>query len=250
MPVRTGPPGPDGAISIHRELRFGRVARLVVLDNRQYRTPIPSGDGAGNLPRGFGGGPQLPSAFDEEATMLGADQEGWAAELLAADDVRWSVLVHQTALAELDRAPADDGAGFSMDGWDGYVASRRRLLEPSEAAGRGNVISLAGDLHTSVVTDVRADYDDPTSAVVASEFVAPSISAREIIRPEAVAGALGNPHVKRYDPDHRGYLVAEIGPDQVTAHFRFVDALDPATPATIDGGSWRVRYGAPGAEPA
>ncbi len=249
MPVRAGPPDRNGALPIHRELQFGRSARLVVLDNRQYRTPIPSGEGAGNLPRGFGGGAQLPAALDEDATILGREQERWAAGRLAAADVRWSVLVHQTALAELDRAPGDDRTGFSMDGWDGYVASRRRLLEPAATAGRGNVISLAGDLHTSVVADVRADYEDPTSPLVASEFVGPSISALEIIAPEAVAGVLTNDHVKLYDPDHRGYLVAEIEPDRVTARFRFVDALDPSIPAPTDGGTWRVRHGIPGAVP-
>jgi alkaline phosphatase D len=243
-PVRTGPPV-DGSLRIHRALDFGDLARFAVIDNRQYRDPL-AGSGAGRLPRGAGGGPQVPEAFDEERSMLGAEQEAWLDDVLRSSTARWTVLVQQTVLAEIDRVPDDPGRGFSMDGWDGYVANRRRLLATVAGAPVRNFVSVGGDIHTSAVTDLLADYGDPAAAVVGSEFVTPSINALELLPPDWAVRA---PWIHLFDPQRHGYLLVELTPQRLTAEYRYVDDITvPDAPVTV-GSRWAVEDGRPGATP-
>ena len=249
MPLRVGPPS-DEDLRIYRDFRFGDLVNLPVLDDRQYRSPILEGEGAGNLPRGAGGGPLLPETFDESRTMLGDEQEAWLAETLERSDAEWQVIVQQTVMAEVDRAPGDPTRGFSMDAWDGYVAARRRLLGLVEDGEIDNVIVVGGDIHTSAVTDLKVDYEDPDSPVVASEFVGTSISALELLPENFAEATLTNDHIHLYDTEHRGYLRCEATRDGFTADFR---SLSSATEldGTIDTtSSWTVEAGRPGAQPA
>ena len=249
MPVRMERPDPERGTTVHRDLTFGDLVSLAVLDTRQHRTEQPKGEGAGAIPRAFGGGPQLPGAFDPEATMLGDEQEAWLAEVLTSSEARWNVIAQQSVLAEVDRSPGDPSGGFSMDSWDGYVVPRQRLLDLIAEQGVQDVVSLGGDIHTSAVTDLHLDPKDPTSPLVGTELIAPSISALEKLLPEFVAGALANEHIHLYDTEHRGYLVVAFTEDEVDARFTYTDATVPDAPAT-PGTRWRIPAGTPGAQPA
>jgi alkaline phosphatase D len=249
MPVRLPPPE-DGNLRIHRSFDFGRLARLAVLDNRQYRTPIPEGEGEGNLPRLAGGGPQLPAAFDEDATYLGFEQEAWLEELLTTSPAAWNVLVQQTAMAQLDRVPDDPARGFSMDSWDGYVAARNRLLGLVDDRGIDNVVSLGGDIHSSLVTDLKLDYDSPERPIVASELVGPSITALELLPEGYVEATRTNPHVRYYDTQRKGYLRCEVTPTEVRADYRYVSSTSDPGAGIETGSSWIVDEGRPGPRPA
>jgi alkaline phosphatase D len=249
MPVRLDPPVAEN-ITIHRSFDFGDLATMAVLDNRQYRTPLPSGEGAGNLPRGAGGGPQLEAAFDEDATYLGLEQEAWLEDVLDRSTAKWPILVQQTVMAEFDRFPDDPGRGFSMDSWDGYVAPRRRLLEYVADNDIENLVSVGGDIHSSAVTELRLDYDDPTAPVVGSEFVAPSISALELLPDGAVEAARTNPHVRLYETDRHGYLVCTVEPDTFRATYRYVSSITDPEPTIATGTSWVTTAGEPGPRPA
>jgi alkaline phosphatase D len=248
MPVRTPPPA-EGVLRIYRSFDYGSLARLAVLDNRQYRTPLPSGEGAGNLPRGAGGGPQLPAAFDDDATYLGFEQEAWLERTLAESRATWNVLVQQSVMAPFDRAPDDPGRGFSMDSWDGYVAARDRLLGFVRERSVPNVVSVGGDIHSSAVTDLQVGDPGEGGAVVASEFVGPSITALEKLPEGYVESAKTNPHVHFYDIVRHGYLLCQASPTDFRADFRYVSSItDPD--ATIEtGSSWVVDEGRPGPRP-
>ena len=115
--------------------------------------------------------------------MLGAEQEAWVAARFAAaaaDGVGWTVLVNQVLMTEL-AVPLGGGAvQVNMDAWDGYPPARRRLLEGARAAGAPNLVVLTGDLHCSIVGDLRLD------GTVGSEFLGPAISSPF---PEALAPA-------------------------------------------------------------
>jgi alkaline phosphatase D len=249
MPVRLPPPD-EGNLRIYRSFDYGNLARLAVLDNRQYRTPLPEGEGAGNLPRGAGGGPQLPQAFDEDATYLGLEQEDWLEDVLTGSSATWNVLVQQTVMAEFDRVPDDPSRGFSMDSWDGYVAPRNRLLGLIDAEGIDNVVSLGGDIHSSLVTDLKLDYGEPGRPVVASELIGPSITALELLPEGYVETARTNPHVHYYDTQRKGYLRCEITPSEVRADYRYISShIDPD--ASVEtGSSWTIEAGRPGARPS
>ncbi|MCB1250206.1 MAG: alkaline phosphatase D family protein [Acidimicrobiales bacterium] len=244
MPVAVGPPV-DGALEIYRGVDWGEMVQLSVLDTRQHRSAPPEA-GTANLPRQFGGGPRPPEAFAEDATMLGADQEAWLGERLRTGDARWTVLAQQSILAPVNRLPDQPGGGYSMDSWDGYVAARRRLIDAVVDAGRTGAVTIGGDLHTSVVADVHRDPDDPTSPVVLSELIGPSISARETLQDAPTAGARSNAHIRLYDIEHRGVLIVTFTADAARAEFVHVDATVPDAPPTA-GPTYQIDAGTPGA---
>jgi alkaline phosphatase D len=250
MPLRGGPPDPDGSLRIHRDLRYGDLVTLAVLDGRQYRSPLVSGEGAGTMPRSLGGGPLLPGTFDESRTMLGDEQERWLLDVLESSTTTWNVLVQQTVMAEVDRAPSDPDLGFSMDAWDGYVAPRERLLGFVRDESVPNFVTLGGDIHAAAVLDLYDTYRRDSRALVGSELIAPSITSIEMLQPGFREGTRSNPHIHLYEPDRRGYLLVEFGRDETRADFRFVsDTLDPE--ASVETAStWVVASGTPGAVPA
>ncbi|MGI9578684.1 MAG: alkaline phosphatase D family protein [Microthrixaceae bacterium] len=247
VPVRSAAPV-DGAIDLYRGFEFGGLVSLSVVDNRQYRTPIPEGDGAG--PRPLGGGPQPPEAFSSDGTYLGLEQEEWLHGRLAESDATWNVLAQQSITSQMNRRPDLAEGGFSLDSWDGYVAARQRLMdvvagddgEPVE-----NFVSLGGDIHTSAVADLHADPTDLSSAVVGTEFIGPSISARELLQPVALEGARSIPNVKLYDIDNRGYMVVEFTQRSATASYRWLDDPLDADSAVLTDEVWLTRSGEPGA---
>ena len=103
-----------------------------------------------------------------------------------------------------------------MDAWDGVAAARNRLLGFVRDARIGNVVVLTGDIHSSWVTDLKTDFADPTSPVVATEFVGTSISSD--FPPQFIAiiqAALAHPsnaHVKFFDGAFRVTCAAKWTP--------------------------------------
>jgi alkaline phosphatase D len=247
QPVRLDPP--EGSrFPIHRRFTWGDLADLWLLDTRQHRTDQPEGPAA--LARPFGGGPQGPEAFDPEATMLGADQRDWLIEGLLGSAATWKAIATPSVMAEIDRGPEVEGGRFSTDGWDGYVAERNLVLGTASEAGVDNLISVTGDIHTACVADLKADFQDPASPVVAAELVSPSISSLELISPEMVAGARANDHVHLYDIDRRGYLRCQVTDEGWRADFWLVATTQEPESAIETASSWMVEPDQPGARPA
>ena len=85
-------------------------------------------------------------------------------------------MAQQIPLAKLDRMPGPE-RGYSMDKWDGYDASRSRLLSFLGTRRPSNPVTLAGDVHNNWVNDLRMNVDDPNTSVVATEFVGTSITS-------------------------------------------------------------------------
>ncbi len=57
-----------------------------------------------------------------------------------------------------DKAPDIDE---SMDGRDGYAASRRRITQGWVDSNVRNAVVLTGDVHRNWANDVKVDYKDP-----------------------------------------------------------------------------------------
>ncbi|NED78861.1 alkaline phosphatase, partial [Streptomyces sp. SID11233] len=66
---------------------------------------------------------------------------------------------------------------LSMDSWDGYPASRQRLLDGWQASGKDNLMVLTGDVHVHYGFDLKADFDDPASKTLGTEIVTSSITS-------------------------------------------------------------------------
>jgi alkaline phosphatase D len=124
-----------------------------------------------------------------------------------------------------------------MDTWDGYVASRQRVLGGAAERGVRNLVSIAGDLHRSVVSELKADYADPSAPVVGTEFVGTSItSGRDGMDLDPGGRTIldENPHVK-FGNFQRGYVHVDVTPEQWLADYRVADRV------TVAGGTMSTR---------
>ncbi len=232
MPTRLdAPTGPD--FPIHQRVDFGDLARFHVLDTRQYRTDQPcEADPA----------PRCAEANDTALTVLGLAQEAWLEEGLSDSDATWNVLAQQIVFSRLAFGEGD-GAIYNLDQWDGYPAAQQRVLAMLD--GVSNPVVITGDIHSSGVSDVKADFDDPASAVIGTEFVGTSISSNA---PAALAAVVpialaSNPHAKWADATKRGWVRCDVTPAQWQADYRLVDdALVEGAPVTT-ARSWVVEAG-------
>lgn len=181
------PSGPS--MHLHRRYRFGDLAEFTMIDTRQYRTPQACGDGSAVI--------GCAERFDTDRTLLGAAQRDWLVDGFATSTARWQVLGNQVAMAQSDYDPGPDLL-LGTDAWDGYVADRNTVLAAAADHAVDNLVVITGDRHENYVADLRRDYADPESPVVATEFTGTSIStgsdgadltdgaraARRRIRPE------------------------------------------------------------------
>ncbi|MEM8724633.1 MAG: alkaline phosphatase D family protein [Pseudomonadota bacterium] len=191
---------------------------------------------------------------DPERHLLGAVQEQWLAEGLAASKARgatWQVLVQQVLMGNL-RTPSSivDGIGegipdwirqrliaaslasqtglpANMDAWDGYPAARERALTGALEAD-ANMLVLAGDTHNGWAFEL-----DHGGAKAGVEFGVPGVTSPGLERTLATvapadfaaATVSTNEQLKWADTSQRGYMAVELTPQRATTEYRFVDTI-------------------------
>jgi alkaline phosphatase D len=208
-------------LRIFGQQRFGRLAQLLLLDNRQYRSPQACTPG-GVAGSGVINPAQCNSLGDAARTMLGAEQEAWLAGELARPGATWTVIGQSTLFGMRDLAPGP-GRLLWNDGWDGYPAARRRLIETLQQTAARNPVLLGGDVHENWVGHVKADYERPESSSIGVEFCGTSITSRTN-SPQNVGVRLEeNPHFLYAEAVHRGYGMAEFTPGHLEVTLRGVD---------------------------
>ncbi|MFE5592727.1 alkaline phosphatase D family protein [Streptomyces sp. NPDC056549] len=234
------PEGPD--MRLYRRLRFGRLAQFDILDTRQYRSDQAYGDGW-QVPG--------PESEDPARTLTGAAQERWLLDGWHGSRARWNVLPQQVVLSERrDRATAD--FKLSMDSWDGYPASRQRILAGARAAGVENLMVLTGDVHVGYGLDIKADFRDPASRTVGTEIVATSITSGKdgADRPSNYDKLMqANPHLRFFN-GRRGYVTVALGEESARADFRTVPYVTRPGAPVVTAGSFVTEAGDPGLKPA
>lgn len=233
------PLGPT--MRLYRRLAFGDLAGIHVLDTRQYRTDHPCGEGAQV---------RCPAALDPRTTMLGPEQEAWLLAGLDAATARWNVIAQQVQFHEFEQAPGPAQLYWG-DSWPGYPAARARIIDHLVSRRIANPVVLTGDIHTTWIADLKADWTNRDSATVGAEFIATSISSEGDNPSEFFRAFLPeNPHVKFFDGRHGGYLSCEVTPDLWRTDVRVLTAVaKPDMPiATI--ASYAVEAGNPGVVPA
>jgi alkaline phosphatase D len=230
-------------LNITRSLDWGALSRFWVLDSRQYRSDQACGDGQRVVP--------CEGWADPSRTMLGAAQERWLADGLAASRARWNVLANNLMVA-----PYDSGAGadtrVSMDQWSGYPAARERLLGAVARRSPNRTVVLTGDIHANFVNELHAGFDRPGRPVVGAEFVGTSISSggdgseRGYVTD---AQRADNPHLKWHNA-RRGYFTCAVTPEAWTAEYRTVPYVTRPDAPVETASRWRVTNGRPGVEQA
>jgi alkaline phosphatase D len=246
MPVR---PSIEG--TTYRQLRFGKLADLHLMDLRSFRSQqVKAGSGA---------------VDDPARTITGQAQLDWVKAGLASSDATWrlvgnSVMISPVAfgalpahilepLAELLGMPTG-GIAINTDQWDGYTHDRRELLDHLSSHAIRNTVFLTGDIHMAWANDVplqAATY--PHSPSVATEFVVTSVTSDNLdeilhVLPHTVSLAAAtaikaaNRHVKWLDMDSHGYGVLDITTEQAQMDYYVLsDKRDPKATS-----SWSRSY--------
>jgi alkaline phosphatase D len=178
MPLRPSLSQPQGPIMrLYDRFSFGDLAQFSVLDGRQYRSKPacygPGKKGHGHLETNR----SCPERLEEGRSMIGQAQEAWLHEGLSASKSRWNVIAQDVLMAELRQAVDEGETGYWTDDWNGYPASRARLLRHIHDAKVQNVAVLTGDIHAFFQNDLKLDFADPGSPAVAAEFVGTSVTS-------------------------------------------------------------------------
>lgn len=215
--------GPDARIYQHHDA--GSLARLYMLDTRQYRDAPPE---------------DREEQYAKGRTILGTDQERWLHKSLHRSKAHWNLVVSGVAMVPVTESRTDQ--------WDGYPAARERILETMQRSD--NPVVLSGDIHHSVAADVKAKPDDASSSNVGVELVCTSIGSNGDGAPkDSLADDwLQHSYVKLYD-GRRGYVHCRLTDQELTADFKYVpyvEADDQAPLKTI--ARFRTEAGNPGLE--
>jgi alkaline phosphatase D len=242
MPLRATsiPRGPD--MQLYRKASYGRLAELMILDTRQYRTDQPNGDRRADLNE---------NALDPKNTLLGPEQKGWLEAALLGSTGTWNVLAQQVMMGMVDLVPGETD-GYSMDQWPGAAHERMELVRFLAERKVPNPVVLTGDIHSNWVNDLRVDDRKAEMPVVATEYVGTSISS----------GGNGNVGTRRLEElkaenaglkfynGQRGYVRCTVTPKSWRSDYIVVeDVTKPGAPA-INRASFVTEAGKPGAQPA
>ncbi len=226
-------------VRIYRQLPYGKLANFTMLDTRQFRNDQPCGDGSKQA---------CLESLAPNRTMLGAEQEQWLKRLLVNSNTRWNVLAQQVMIGAVDVAPGADRF-FPMDQWNGYAAARQRLLEFIRDRKPSNPIVLTGDIHSNWVNDLKPEFYQENSPVVATEFVGTSITSGgdgSDVRPTTASVLSENPHIKFFN-GQRGYVRCSVTPQRWQTDFRVVENVSKTDASISTRASFVVESGKAGA---
>jgi alkaline phosphatase D len=211
-----------GAITIYRNLRWGKHLELVLTDSRSYRSDHAMAEEVtlGNLtvfhPRAAlpkdavnvmdagrtangGDPPDEVQGFENTrkdsppGTLLGAAQKQWWKDVMKASEATFKVWGNPVPILRilLDRtevALIPNDLVLSPDAWDGYNTERKELMNHLADNQISNVVSLSGDHHAHYAGVVYQDYDAEQKTPAMVDVVTAGISSSPQF--QEVAGAL------------------------------------------------------------
>lgn len=242
MPVRISQARNWMDLRIYRTTNWGRLARFWAVDDRQYRSDQPCGDGNKAIPCGEWNSPTH--------AMLGPAQEKWLVDGLGRSNSRWQVIAQQVVFAPPDEQPKA-GDRVDMDKWSGYPAERDRILAAIAERAPNRTVVLTGDIHSNWVYDVRRGFDAPDRPIVAAEFVGTSLSSggdgADTIARINDAYLAAHPSLK-WANNRRGYVVCSVSGDEWKADYRTVDFVSRPGAEIKTASSWRVERNRPGVQ--
>ena len=188
---------------------------------------------------------RCPALENDPGSMLGARQEAWLDSRLAIGRAKWNLLAQGVVMSHIDEQPGP-GRRYWTDSWNGYPASRQRLLDALGRHGTPNPVVLSGDIHTFLVGGLNAKPDDLSTKVVATEFVTTSISSQGLAEARVEAFRQENPNLVYGTSAHRGYLRLALTPRRLTTDLVAMERTDTRDTARSTLASFVVEDGVAG----
>jgi alkaline phosphatase D len=170
-------------------------------------------------------------------SLLGQEQKHWMYSELITSQAKWNVLAQQVMMGLVGGISKDGETTYSMDQWPGYAYERQSILKFLDERSISNPVVLTGDIHSNWVNELRVDDRKPEEKLIATEFVATSLSSggngKEA--PAYLPTLLSNNPCVKFHNEERGYIRCEVTPKSWRSDYMVVsDVLLP-------GGSTNVR---------
>lgn len=202
---------------LYRQLAYGKLVNINLIDARRYRSPT---DGA--------------KAASPERTMLGNKQLRWLLDGLQAAQqrgCRWKVLANQLIFSECKGGSKDNMHGYGDDLWNGYAYERDRILKYIGSHQIDNFVVLSGDWHTGMAFDLvlnpyqNSAYNPATGqGALGVELVAPAVTS-DVYSDNGTSTA-NNPHLCYHNGKDNGYVLLEFTQNECRADFRMLKSLN------------------------
>jgi alkaline phosphatase D len=246
QPLLLGPDASNPAnMRLYDQLSWGKLADVWTLDCRQYRSPQACRDpvrGGGRMVV------QCDELADASRSMLGAEQERWLTDSLSTSKRQWKLVAQATQISSTS-VPAPVGRSYWNDAWDGYPEARKRLLQTVVDAKLNNLVTLGGDVHCNVAAPLRMEPNNPSSPIIASEFVTTSITSRGLGDKAAAVIRESNTDLLHYRSDERGYSLITVTPKEVRCDFRTTKFPAGSEAGLKTQASYVVKNGKAGPQP-
>ncbi|TSJ46773.1 alkaline phosphatase D family protein [Fluviicola chungangensis] len=210
LPIRVT--GTTDPYQIFREIKYGDLADLIMLDTRLHGRDQQAGTSGSTV-------------TSTTRQLLGTDQFSWLGTRLSQSTEQWKVLAQQVMIAPLTLF----GAALNGDQWDGYPAERNRVINHILTYDIKDVVVITGDIHSSWANDIPASgYNGSTGSGSAGvEFVAPSVTSPGMNIPGgASALMLANSHIKFAELSAHGFVILDINKARTQADWYYVNTID------------------------
>lgn len=237
----TGP----AALQVYQRVPVGRLAMFHLLDTRQYRDDAVRCGIAGLFKP-----EDCDAARDPARSLLGREQEAWLQQGLqqqspahAASRQHWNLICQPTTVSPR-LLPVLGERSFS-DGWDGYAASRQRLMNGLTQHQVSGPVILGGDIHEHWAAHLHAGPGLTQGPIVAPEFCCTSITSRAFGGLSSAEIMALNPHVQFSARQQRGYGLVNLTPERLQVQMRVIDDVFKEWPTVSTAAQFEVAPGNP-----
>lgn len=230
MPIRlpAGLPDGRGGFRIYRQLAYGNLIDLVMLDARQHRDAPPCS------PYWDPVACRDQDLDNPDRKMLGTEQKQWLKQTLSASKAAWRCIGSSLLMSDVKLGSVTP---YTLP-WQGYRAERSDILGHIADNNMRNVVILSGDWHRAIVCNVKRDYDDIAAPDIATEFCGSALTSNG----DGFRGGLStfiarvnfyplNLHMRFYESELNGYFVCDVTRSSWTSTYRVVDRSKATSPA-------------------
>ncbi len=216
MPLRRAQLPQGSNLQLYRQASFGRLANFMVLDTRQYRTNQPNDDKRS---------PLNDEALAKSNSLLGSEQRNWLCRELISSKATWNVLAQQVMMGMVGFPSEDQPLKYSMDQWPGCAYERMQLVKFLAQRRISNPVVLTGDIHSNWVNELRVDDRRAEDPVVATEFVATSLSSggNGVDAPANLAALMSHNACIKFHNAQRGYILCDVTKERWQSDYIVVD---------------------------